>query len=93
MGIRRENEIQASIIVRVDLWYRGIHAGLVGDAEAKGDAREGRAASGGEEEDKAVARRYHDTVLSHKLRQAVRQAIIREGVGCLLLDDQCTKTG
>ena len=37
------------------LWERDLHAGLVVDAEAEGAAREGRADSGGEEEDKAVA--------------------------------------
>ena len=76
----------------MDLWKRGLHAGLVGDAEAEGDAREGRAASVGEEEDEAMDRSYHDTVLSGKLQQAFRRATDREGGGCLLLDDQCTKT-
>ena len=33
----------------MDLWEWGIHAGLVGDVKAEGDAREFRAASGGEE--------------------------------------------
>ena len=51
----------------MDLWERGLYAGLVGDAKAKGAAREVRAASGGEKEDKAFARSYHDTVLSGKL--------------------------
>ena len=67
--------------------------GLVGDADVEGAAREGRAASGGEEEYNAVARSYHDTMLSGKLIQAVCQATDREGGGCLLPDDQCTKTG
>ena len=40
-----------------------------------------------------MARRYHDTVLSGKRRQAVRQATDSEGGGCLLPYDQCTKTG
>ena len=62
---------------RMDLWGRGLHAGLVGDANAEGAAREGRVASGGEEEEEAVERSYHDTVLSGKLRQAVRQATYR----------------
>ena len=77
----------------MDLWERGLHTGLVGDAEAEGAAREGRATSAGEEEDEAVARSYHDTVLYGMLRQAVCRATNREGGGCLLLDEQCKKTG
>ena len=65
----------------------------MGDAEAEGAAREGIAASGGEEEEEVVAWSYHDTVLSGKLRQVVRSATDREGGGCLLPDDQRTRTG
>ena len=36
---------------------------------------------------------FHETVLSGKLQQAVCRATDREGGGCLLPDDQCTKTG
>ena len=46
---------------------RGLHAALVGDTETEGAAQERRAASGGKEEDKAVAWSYHDTMLSGKL--------------------------
>ena len=67
--------------------------GLVGDAEAEGASREGRAAFSSEEGDKAVAWSYHDTVLSGKLRQAFRQANDREGGECLLPDDQYMKAG
>ena len=77
----------------MDLWERGQNVGLVGDAEAEGAAREGRAAFSGEEEDNAVARSFQETVLSGKLRQAVRRATDREGGGCLLPGDKCTKTG
>ena len=77
----------------MDLWEKVHHAGLAEDAESKGAAREGRAASGGKEEDNAVSRNFHKTVLSGKLRQAVRRETDREGGGCLLPDDQCTKTG
>ena len=49
LGVRRAQEIQAWITRWMDLWERGLHAGLVGDAEAEGAAREGRDASGGEE--------------------------------------------
>ena len=40
-----------------------------------------------------MARSFHDTVLSRKLRQAVRQATDWEGGGCLLPEDKYTKTG
>ena len=81
LGVRSANDIRDRITKRMDLWERGIHAGLVGDAEVEGSAREGRSASGGEEEDKAIARSYYDMVLSGKLRQAVRWATIRKGEG------------
>ena len=77
----------------MNLWERGQHSGLVGDAEAEGASQEGRAASGDKEEDNAKTRSFNETVLSGKLWQAVRRATDREGGGCLLPDDQCTKTG
>ena len=77
----------------MDLWERGQHSGLVGDAKAEGAACEGRVAFSGEEDNDAVARGFHETVLSGKIRQAVCRATDREGRGCLLPDDQCTKTG
>ena len=40
-----------------------------------------------------MARGFHEIVLSEKLRQAVQRATDQEGGGCLLPDDQCTKTG
>ena len=75
------------------LWERGIHPGLMGDVEAEGAAREGRSSNGVEEENKAVLRSYHSTVLLGKLRQSVQRATDREEGGCILLDDQCTKIG
>ena len=92
LSVPRAKEIWARITRRMDLWERDLHAGIVGDSEAEGATREGRATSGGEDEDEAMARSYHDTVLSGKLRQAVRQATNRKGGECLLPDDQCTKT-
>ena len=71
----------------MDLWEKGQHSGLVGDAKMKWAAREGRAAFNGEEEDNTVAMSFHETVLSGKLCQAVRWATGREGGGCLLPDD------
>ena len=64
---------------RMDLWERGHHAGLVGNAKAEGDAPEGRSAFSGEEEDDAVARSFHEIVFSGKLRQAVRWSTNMEG--------------
>ena len=58
LGVRRAQEIWSRIMKQIDLWERGLHAGLAGDAEAEGDAREDRAASGGDEEDEAVARSF-----------------------------------
>ena len=93
LGVCQAREIRARITRRMDLWDRGQHAGLVGDAKAEGADREGRAAFSGEEEEDAVARNFHETVLLGKLRQAVRRATDREGGGCLLPEDLCTKTG
>ena len=39
LGVRRAREISAWITRRMDLWERGLHAGLVGDAKAEGAAR------------------------------------------------------
>ena len=47
LSVRRAKEIHARITRRMDLWERGLHVGLVGDAKAEGAAREVRAASGG----------------------------------------------
>ena len=93
LGIRWAREIRARITRRIDLWERGQHAVLVGDAEVEGAAGEGRAAFSGEEEDDAVAQSFHKAVLSGKLQQAVRRATEREGGGCLLPGDKCTKNG
>ena len=93
LGVCRAPEIRVRITSRMDLWERGQHAGLVGDAEAEGTAREGRAAFSVKEEDDAVAQSFHETVLSGKLRKAVRRGTDQEGGGCLLPDNQCTKNG
>ena len=94
LGVHRAKDTQARITRQIDLWEMGLHAGLVGDAKAEGGAREGRAASGVEEEDnKVVSRRYHDTVLYGKTSQSVLLETNRDGGVCLLLDDQCRKTG
>ena len=89
LGIRRAKDIQARITRRMDHWERGIHAGLVGEAEAEGADMEGRVTSGGEKYDETVARSFHDTVLLVHLRHAFRWATNREGGG---VSSQMTKT-
>ena len=51
----------------MDLWERGLHTGLVWGTKAEGADWEGRATSGGKEEQEAKAWSYHDTVFSGKL--------------------------
>ena len=63
------------------------------DAEADGASREGRTTRGREKEDNQQAWSYHSTVMSGNISHAVRSATNRKGGGCLLPDDQCTKTG
>ena len=92
LGIRRAQDIRAKITRRTYLWERDQHVSVVGDAEVDGASRQGRATSGGEKEDEAVSRNCYKTVILGKFRQAVCRATDREGGGCLLLDDQCTKT-
>ena len=84
LGVCRAWEIWSRITRGIDLWERGQHAGLVREAEAEGAAYKGRAAFSSKEEDDAMARSFHETVLSGNLRQAIRQATDREGGGCLL---------
>ena len=48
LGVHRGQEIRARITRRMELWERGLHVGLVRDADAEGAAREGKATSGGE---------------------------------------------
>ena len=44
LGVCRSREIHARINRMMHLWGRGLHTGLVVDADAEGAAREGRAA-------------------------------------------------
>ena len=93
LGVLRAKENIDRISKRMDLWERGLHAGLVGVAKAEGASREIRDASGEKDKDKAEASSYHNIVLYGKLGQAVRWATYKEGGGCLLLDDQFTNNG
>ena len=63
LGVRRAREIQARITRRMELWKRGQHAGLVGDAEAEGAAHEGSVTLSGAAEDNAVARSFTESTV------------------------------
>ena len=93
LGVRRAKYIRARTTRRIELWDRGLHVGLVGDADAEGADRECRASSCGDEEDEAVAQSYHDTVLSGKLRQAFHWATDREGGGVSYWTTNAQKSG
>ena len=47
--VRRAQEIRERFTRHMDLWESGQHAVLVGDTEAEGAARKGRATISGEE--------------------------------------------
>ena len=93
LGVRRAREIRVRITSIMDLWERGLHIGLVGDAEVEGNVRDIRADGGGEDEDESIAWKFHRSVLSGKLRQAVCRATVGEGGRCLLPEKLCTKAG
>ena len=88
LGTRKVREIRARIDRQLNLWERGIHAGLVWDVLEEGRDQEGRIDIRVEEEEDCLARSFHITVLSGNLQQAVYKANGREGGGgCLLPGD------
>ena len=64
LGVHWAREILAWITLCIDLWERGLHTGLVGNAEAEGAVGEVISASGSEEKDEAVARSIPDNTVS-----------------------------
>ena len=78
---RKAREIRVRIDRQLDLWERGKHAGLVGDALAEGRAREGRIERRKEEEEDCLAHSFQSTLLLGKLRKVVHQATECEGEG------------
>ena len=77
LGARKAREIRDSINRQIDLWERGIYAGLLGDMFAEGRAREGRVARSYEEEEDHLVHSFHRTFLLRKLQQEVHQATHR----------------
>ena len=79
LGARKVREIQASINRCLDLWERGIHAGLVEYALKKGRVRVGCVKKREDNEKDCLACSFLSTLLLRKLRQAVRWATDHAG--------------
>ena len=93
MGAHKAREIQARMDRCLDIWKRGIHAGLMGGVLAEGRASKGRIKRREEEEEGFLAHSFHSTLLSGDIHQAVRQTADHEEMGFLLPGDVYTKTG
>jgi hypothetical protein len=90
-GTTRAQDIRKRLTQRMDLWDKGKYAALVDDTE---DELLSRVGSGTRiKDDDASARQFNATVLSGRLRKAVRGLTNRDGGGILQPDDACTKTG
>ena len=70
LGACKSIKIRARIDRRLDLWGRGIHAGLVGYALVEGRSRYGRSKRRVEEEEDGQTLSFHITLLFGKLWQA-----------------------
>ena len=77
----KAREIRARIDRRLDLWERGSHAGLVGDALTEGRAQEGRVERRVEEGGGILVSSFRSTVLLGNLHKAVCWATDGEGGG------------
>ena len=75
----------------MELWEKGIHAVLVGDAEAEVAAREVRMAQWEEDYDN-LEWELHSTVLSGNICQVACRARNRRGGGGVLIKSSYTKT-
>ena len=63
LGARKAREIRARIDHQLDLWERGIHAGLMGYALTDGRTRKCRFTRSNEEEKDNLACSFHITLL------------------------------
>eukprot|EP00957_Ditylum_brightwellii_P023109 1743243-Ditylum_brightwellii.AAC.1 len=89
---RWSRDIRAQISRCMDLWEEGLHARLVDDMVASAMELEGRQPTPEGEEERR-ARQFNSTVLSGRLRQAVRRATAQDQGGVLFPKDNCTKVG
>ena len=87
-GAHRMWEIWTSIILKLNLWKRSSHTGLVRDTYVEGMSRE-ILVSKSKEYWEGLAWCFHSAMLFVKLPQAVQQLTNRNGGGCLLPEDMC----
>ena len=90
-GTMRAQDIRKRLTQRMDLWDQGRYDTLVDATESEllRRAGSGRRTTN----DESAARQFNATVLSGRLRKAVRGLTNRDGGGVLQPNDACTKTG
>ena len=90
--VRKAHEIRKRLTHRMNLWDEGKFTALIDNTEAEVLKQFG--ASSPPQDKESIARSFNNTVLSGRLRQAVRRLTNRtKGGGVLQPDDKCTKTG
>ena len=90
-GTTRAQDIRKRLTQRMDMWDKGKYDTLVDetDNELLRRASSGRRTH----DDESAAQQFNATVLSGRLRKAVRGLTNRDGEGVLQPDYVCTKTG
>jgi hypothetical protein len=72
--VRRARDIRKRLGERIDYWEKGHHVALVDDTESEMRGRTGRGRDSTPPSDESLARAFNATVLSGRLRKAVRKA-------------------
>jgi len=88
--IKASKDIRSTLTMRMNLWEQGRVLDLIQDLEAEAAMRGDFVR---ERTDEQAHRAYNSTVLSGKLRSAIRQLTDRDKGGVFAPDDKCTKTG
>jgi hypothetical protein len=88
--VRKSKDVRAQLDLRMELWERGRIRALINDviAEVGGTPMVRR-----EKDNAAKARSYQASVVSGRLRSAVRRVTNRTGGGVLQPDGVCSKSG
>ena len=91
--VRKAKDIRRRLEQRMDLWDKGHFEALVDDMEAEVQGRKGGGRGTQPPDEDSLAQAFNATILSGRLRKAVRNATSRGNGGVLQPDDDCTKTG